>query len=78
MAQTVVPVTERALVQRINRQLTKKGQMLKAARGRGAKEEVGYWYLVDTERNILLSHHCNVVEVAKELDVIYPWESLED
>jgi hypothetical protein len=42
-----VPVTERALLVRVNRKLTKEGQeSLKAAKGK-ARETLGAYYLLD-------------------------------
>jgi hypothetical protein len=71
-----VPVTVRALVQRINRTLGKKGEKLLTARGEGAREEVGDYYVINVDRNILMLHHVNLEALGRELDVLKPWETL--
>jgi hypothetical protein len=71
-----VPVSLRALVQRVNRALKKKGRLLKAARGERARTEVGDYYLIDVERNFLTDKHVNVEVLGRELGVLQPWEVL--
>lgn len=72
-----VPVSERALVQRINRKLKASGQQLKAARGERAEAEVGEYYVIDTHRNILILKHVNLAALGVELGALADWERLE-
>jgi hypothetical protein len=65
-----VPVTERALVQRINRKLGKY-QVLRKARGRAATE-LG-WHIVDTHRGVI-DCKLNVAALAKKLGVMNSFE----
>lgn len=73
-----VPVTERALIQRINRKLREKGEILKTARGVAAKAEVGRFYVIHADRNILMYHHVGLEAWGKKLGVLQPWEDVED
>lgn len=44
MAKQKVPISERALIQRINRKLLDNDQVLKSARGSRAEQELGGFY----------------------------------
>ena len=53
----IVPITERALLQRINRKLRADGEMLKHTRGNGrAAAELGEYYALDLHRNAITPH----------------------
>ena len=77
-----VPVTMRAIVQRINRKLAADGyRRLKQSRGRPWKyldRDVGKWFLVDGSRNRVERTHVNQEEFAKELGVVKPWEEVRE
>jgi hypothetical protein len=71
-----VPVTERALLVRVNRKLTKEGQeRLKAAKGK-ARETLGDYYLLDLRRNEVKAPHVQLEPYARELGVLEPYEAL--
>ena len=80
--QETVPVTTRAIVQRINRKLAADGyRRLKQSRGRPWKyldRDVGKWFLVDGSRNRVERTHVNPEEFAKELGVLQPWERVRE
>ena len=78
MSEATVPVTERALVQRINRALRRKGQMLRQSRGERARTDLGDYYVIDLERNVLLLSRVNLEELARELGALQPWERVVD
>jgi hypothetical protein len=83
------PVSERALIQRINRKL---GQLpnpekLVAARGDAAREELGDFYTVEASnfgkpRSAVSSGvclaHVKLGKLARELGVLQSWEELRD
>lgn len=71
---TTYPVSERALVQRISRRLTRQGERLRKGRGRWATE-LGY-YIVDVGRNFLVEQNCDLETLGRELGVLEEWESL--
>lgn len=69
-----IPVTKRALVQRINRKLRKQDETLKAHRG----ANVGSYYRVDTEINGLLEDDVDLEDLGRELGVLAPYEQLAE
>jgi hypothetical protein len=74
MSEATVPVTARALIQRINRALKKDDQVLRQARGERARLDLGDYYVVNTRRNFIDAQHVNVEALARELDVLKPYE----
>jgi hypothetical protein len=71
------PVTERALVQRINRKLKAEHQQLRATRpGTRAEREMGHYYIHDYRRNVVTVTRCDVEDLAKEWEVLEAWEEL--
>lgn len=71
-----VPITEKALYQRINRKLRSQGKVLKRARGR-VEKTLGQYYVVNVERNFVAQQDVDIVELARELGVMAAWESLQ-
>src|SRR5262249_50034345 len=76
-----LPVTMRALTQRINRKLSERRQRLYKARGarQGIAKgwtQTGDYYVVDTRGNVLVSGHVNPEELGRELGVLKPWEAV--
>src|SRR4029077_4905862 len=53
-SQKRVPLSERALVQRINRKLATQDEVLKKTRGARAIQELGDYYILDLRANALL------------------------
>ena len=73
---TKVPITERALIQRINRKLKEDDRIMKAARaGTRAEQEVGRYYLINS-RNHVVDGHCDLEEYGRDLGVLAPYEKL--
>ena len=71
-----VPVTERALVARINRAL-RPDRVLKIAHpGSHLEREFGRYYVVDIHRNTALTYRIDLVSFARELDCIEDFEEL--
>ncbi|MGD0115622.1 MAG: hypothetical protein ABSC13_06425 [Dehalococcoidia bacterium] len=71
----LVPVSRRALVQRINRKLALNGEALRKGRGRWA-DEMGY-YIIDVNGNLLVAKDCDLVALGRELGVLRGWESVD-
>ena len=71
-----VPVSERAVIQRINRVLDKKGEVLKKTRGAQAVVDVGDYYILNSSANAVIRHDVNVEALAKSLDVLADYEEL--
>lgn len=76
-----VPVTERALVQRINRALAKSGrhgQVMKKCRGQRAQLDLGRFYVLDIDRNLVIDTHVDVESLGRQLDVLHEYETLAE
>jgi hypothetical protein len=69
-----VPITKRALVQRINRHLRNRNEALRGKRG----ANTGEYYLVDFTRNALIQDGVSIDKLGRELNVLKPYERLED
>jgi hypothetical protein len=69
-----VPVTMRALTQRINRKLAERGEKLIKARGATARAEVGDWYVLDTNRSALVLLRVNPEALGRKLGILEAWE----
>lgn len=73
-----VPVTRRALMQRINRQLRNLDRRLIVRRGIKAWTEMGEYYIVDEKRGEVVRNDIDdLEEVAREIGVLKPWETLD-
>ena len=73
-----VPVTMRALVQRINRRLASESQCLKKARGKTAMTDLGAYYVLHYGNNTIVALKVNVPALAQDLGALKPWEALEE
>lgn len=73
-----VPVTTRALIQRINRKLAAQYEQLKTTRGERWRNDIGNHYIVDVFHNRIIYTHVDVEAQAKELGVIAAWEARVD
>lgn len=73
-----VPVTMRALIQRINRRLTKDEEHLKSIRGERFRHELGDYYIVDLNRNAIVAKQVDPEELGRTLGVLRPFERVEE
>lgn len=64
-----IPVSERALVQRINRALKPEGKAL-------IKQNRGPYHIRDGKR--ILEWDVSVVKLAREMELLQPWEGLKE
>lgn len=72
------PITERALVARIDRHLAKEGERLRRGRqGTRVGAELGSFYIVSQNTNTITANNCDLVTLARELDLLADWEELE-
>jgi hypothetical protein len=79
-----VPVTERALMQRVNRKLAKEDQMIRKSRpfyDHGSRtpifdQNTGEFFRINTARNWLVEGHVDLEVLARELGVLAAWEEL--
>jgi hypothetical protein len=73
-----VPVTMRAVIQRINRKLLADDEVLRKARGERARQEVGEFYVINFSMNSVMSKYVDPEEMARELGVLQPWETVTE
>jgi hypothetical protein len=78
MLRTQVPITMRALVQRMNRRLGQSGQVLRPARSEGIQVQLGNWYVIDTRQNTVVQQHVDPIAFARELGVLHGWETVKE
>lgn len=69
-----IPITKRALVQRINRHLRKQNEALRGKRG----ENTGEYYRVDTKRNLLIEERVELEKLGRGLGVLALYERLAE
>ena len=77
MPKPKVAISERALVQRINRKLKPENEQLRASRTPRMESSVGRYYVLDLRRNFISSQHVDPEALGRELGVLQPWEELE-
>jgi hypothetical protein len=80
---TKVPVSERAVIARINRKLKHDGRQLKTKRGGWREDVSGPYYILDIKRNTIVaggSAHSRIdlEELARKLDALSEYEKIED
>jgi hypothetical protein len=75
-----VPVTKRALLQRVNRKLAAEGRRVKAARGPSAVAEVGAFYLMNGRpgHEYVFERDVDLEAMARKLGVLGAWEELSE
>jgi hypothetical protein len=71
-------ITERALVQRINRRLAKVGERVRKTRvGTRSEVELGTFFITDCDRNCVQAKDVDVEALGHELGVLAPCELVE-
>jgi hypothetical protein len=73
-----VPMTERALIQRINRKLRQEDQVFKTTRGARWRSNLGNYYILDVNRNFILAYHCTPERTGRELGVLAALEHVAE
>jgi hypothetical protein len=71
-----VPISRRALFQRIDRVLAKQGWALRFNR-RGPGGKLGSYYIVDVKKGFVVEHDVAPEELGRRLDVIAAFETVE-
>lgn len=72
-----VPVSKRALFQRIARKLEKYGEALKSTRGDRWRADLGDHYIIDMSRNVIVAAHIDLEEYGREIGALRDYEELE-
>jgi|AmaraimetFIIA100_FD_contig_81_450009_length_1432_multi_4_in_0_out_0_2 predicted NAD-dependent protein-ADP-ribosyltransferase YbiA (DUF1768 family) len=71
-----VPVSTRALIQRINRALKDDGEMLKTARSPRVASSIGRHYVVNINRNWITRQRVDVEALGRKIGVLSDYEHL--
>jgi hypothetical protein len=71
-------ITMEALVKRINRKLAHKREQLKKTRGADAWNDVGDYFVLDVERNLIVVTHLNPENLGRELGVLKRTETVKN
>jgi len=75
-AKQLVPVSERALLQRINRKLAPDYEQVKKSRPSRFSDTLGEYYRIDMECNFILQTHEDIEKLGRKLRALDPWEEL--
>lgn len=67
-------ISERALLQRLNRKLASEQLILKKTRGEKLVREVGDYFLLDLHRNRIAEKDVDLAAMGRERGVLQPWE----
>jgi hypothetical protein len=70
-------VTKRALLQRINRALRKREEMVRTLRGERWRNDLGDYFRIDLSRNVILEKHVDLRELGHRLKVLQAWEHVD-
>ena len=71
-----VPVSVRAVIQRINRRLKKDGLLLKTCRGNRWYSKIGHYYLVSIKSGRLVETEIDLEKLARREHALELWEEL--
>ena len=72
-----VPISERAIVARINRTLAKQDEALRRCRQDSRSfSSLGSYYTIDLNRNCITGKDLDIEAVGRELGVLKEWEEL--
>jgi hypothetical protein len=74
----MLKVSEHAVAARVNRALRKQGEALKRPRSGRGFQELGQYYIVDTDSNFIVSTHVDIVDLAREMNVMAPYETVAE
>ena len=69
-------ISRPALMARINRKLKHQSEQLRAARSERARQDVGDFFIVNTDHNYLARHHVDPEALARKLGVLADWEKV--
>lgn len=78
MTKRTVPVSERALVQRINRKFIVEdgliGRQLKKTRAARATHTLGDYFILHVQGNFVVEHHVDPESLGRDLGALADWE----
>lgn len=78
---TKVVVSQRAVLQRINRKLAKDDRKLCKSRGWRVQSSLGDYYILDTYKNVVTDYrisNSNIEDMAREMGALREYEEMEE
>ncbi len=69
-------VAERAVVQRINRALAKRGQKLIKSKGPRQVAELGCWHIADEHQGEIVANNVDLTEIARQEGALASYEAI--
>jgi hypothetical protein len=63
-------ITPGALVQRVRRVLKPQRQLLRKTRAGQARRDLGEWYVLDSNRNVVVADRVDLIALGQELEVL--------
>ena len=72
-----VPVSARALLQRINRKLAPDEERVMKSRGQQALLDLGEYYIVNINRNFVTGKDVDLEKLGREVGALTEWEELK-
>jgi hypothetical protein len=75
---TKLPITTRALVQRLNRKLHDDDLMVKKTRDGRARQELGDFYLLNWRINGIAESFVDLEELGRKVGALAEWERWDD
>jgi hypothetical protein len=69
--------TMKAIESRVRRKLRQEGLALCRPRSESMKREYGEYHLIHIHTNSMHAWHCDVLDLAKEMELIRPGEQIE-
>jgi hypothetical protein len=73
-----VPVSVRAVIQRINRKLKPDLEALKISRSARMRSQAGQYYIIDYRMNAITNLDVDPEKWARDLGVLADWEAVAD
>ena len=73
-----VPVGLRAVLKRVNRVLEADSRILKRTRGGRAEQELGRFFVVDLDRNIVVDRGVDLEALARKLGALEDFEHVDE
>lgn len=77
MKERKVLISERALIQRLNRALAKNDLIVKKSRPREGYNQLGDFYVISLERNFIVEMDVDIEALARKKGVLAKWEALK-
>ena len=70
------PISESALISRINRRLAREDEQLHKSRGARCLLELGEYFVRDCNRNFIVAHNVDPEQLGRELGVLKHYEQV--